>query len=41
MTEMGRLAADPGLSETRKRDLRSAVVTFAKLTNQAPGPDPA
>ena len=30
------LVADPGLSETRKRDLRSAVVTFAKLTGQAP-----
>ena len=31
-----RLVVDPGLSETRKRDLRSAVVAFAKLTDQAP-----
>ena len=33
---LDRLVAAPGLSETRKRDLRSAVVTFAKLTDQAP-----
>ena len=33
---LDRLVAAPGLSETRKRDLRSAVVTFAKLMDQAP-----
>jgi integrase len=31
-----RLTANPDLSEIRKRDLRSAVVTFARLTGQAP-----
>jgi integrase len=31
-----RLVVDPGLSETRKRDLRSAVVTFAKLGERTP-----
>jgi integrase len=31
-----RLTANPDLSEIRKRDLRSAVVTFAKLTGRAP-----
>ena len=31
-----RLAGNRGLPETRKRDLRSAVVTFGKLTDRAP-----
>jgi integrase len=31
-----RLAANPSLSDGRKRDLRSAVVTFAKLIGKAP-----
>jgi hypothetical protein len=31
-----RMVVDPGLSETRKRDLRSAVVTFAKLGDRTP-----
>jgi len=33
-TVLGRLATDDSLSDIRKRDLRSAVVSFAK-------PDPA
>ena len=35
-----RLAGNRDLPETRKRDLRSAVVTFSKLTGQAPGAIP-
>jgi integrase len=35
-----RLVADRSLSDTRKRDLRSAVVSFGKLTGQAPGSIP-
>ena len=35
-----RLRADRNLSETRKRDLRSAVVHFSKLMEQAPGSIP-
>jgi integrase len=35
-----RLMANPSLSVTRKRDLRSAVVTFAKLTGKTPGSIP-
>ncbi len=31
-----RIAGNPDLSEVRKRDLRSAVVTFAKLSEKAP-----
>jgi integrase len=31
-----RLVANPSLSETRKRDLRSAVTTFAKLVERTP-----
>ncbi|WP_198031985.1 site-specific integrase [Bradyrhizobium sp. Ec3.3] len=31
-----RLAADPALSPTRRRDLRSAITTYAKLTDRAP-----
>jgi hypothetical protein len=35
-TVLDRLAADPALSETRKRDLRSAVIAFAKLKGLSP-----
>lgn len=35
-TVVDRLAANPGLSESRKRDLRSAVTGFAKLRGQPP-----
>ncbi len=35
-----RIAGDPDLSEVRKRDLRSAVVTFAKLSAKAPATVP-
>ena len=31
-TVLDRLTADAGLPKTRKRDLRSAVTSFAKLT---------
>jgi integrase len=34
------LSVDDGLSEVRKRDLRSAVVSFAKLVEQPPGTIP-
>jgi integrase len=33
---LDRLAVDESLSEIRKRDLRSAVISFAKLAEQAP-----
>ena len=35
-TVLDRIAADPALSDTRKRDLRSAVRAFAKLKGQPP-----
>jgi hypothetical protein len=35
-TVLDRLATTSGLSATRKRDLRSAVTSFAKLQGQAP-----
>ena len=31
-----RIAADPDIAETRKRDLRSAVISFGKLADKAP-----
>jgi integrase len=37
---LDRLAVDEGLSETRKRDLRSAVISFAKLVEQPPATIP-
>ena len=39
-TVLGRLATDDSLSDIRKRDLRSAVVSFAKLTEQSPAAIP-
>jgi integrase len=39
-TVLGRLATDDSLSEARKRDLRSAVISFAKLTEQPPAAIP-
>ena len=35
-TVLDRLAAEVGLSDTRRRDLRSAVTSFAKLRDRAP-----
>jgi hypothetical protein len=32
---MDRLGANPNLSDTRKRDLRSAIVTYAKIVSAA------
>jgi integrase len=37
---LDRLIVDDGLSETRKRDLRSAVTSFAKLVEQPPAAIP-
>jgi hypothetical protein len=37
---LDRLAGDGGLSDTRKRDLRSAVTSFAKLRDQLPAAIP-
>jgi hypothetical protein len=37
---LDRLAGDDGLSGTRKRDLRSAVTSFAKLKGQPPAAVP-
>jgi integrase len=37
---LDRLASAPGLSDTRKRDLRSAVVAFAKLKGETPAAIP-
>jgi hypothetical protein len=37
---LDRLAVDESLSEIRKRDLRSAVISFAKLAEQAPAAIP-
>jgi integrase len=37
---LDRLAGDGGLSDTRKRDLRSAVISFAKLRDQPPAAIP-
>jgi hypothetical protein len=31
-----RIAADPDIADTRKRDLRSAVISFGKLEDKAP-----
>jgi integrase len=39
-TVLDRLAGDDGLSDTRKRDLRSAVTSFAKLKGQPPAAIP-
>ena len=39
-TVLDRLAGDDGLSGTRKRDLRSAVTSFAKLKGQPPAAVP-
>lgn len=39
-TVLDRLAAEGGLSERRKRDLRSAVTSFAKLREQRPAAMP-
>ena len=39
-TVLDRLAGDGGLSDTRKRDLRSAVTSFAKLKGQPPAAIP-
>ena len=39
-TILDRLAGHAGLSETRKRDLRSAVTSFAKLMGQPPAAIP-
>src|ERR1700730_1032289 len=39
-TVLDRLAGDSGLSQTRKRDLRSAVTSFAKLRDQPPASIP-
>jgi hypothetical protein len=39
-TTLDRLAADDSLSETRKRDLRSSVISFAKLVEQPPAAVP-
>ena len=37
---LDRLATDNSISETRKRDLRSSVHSFAKLTEQPPAAIP-
>src|SRR6266851_8100263 len=37
---LGRLAADDSLSDARKRDLRSAVISFAKLSDRPPAAIP-
>src|SRR5689334_9056358 len=39
-TILDRLAGDGGLSDTRKRDLRSAATSFAKLLDQPPAAIP-
>ena len=39
-TVLDRLARNAGLSDTRKRDLRSAVICFAKLRDQPPAAIP-
>jgi integrase len=40
LSVLDRLAGDGGLSDTRKRDLRSAVTSFAKLRGQLPAAIP-